>query len=1453
MRRTRVGARSHSLYPLVARDPVRVTRREITVPGMHAAHGCPLTVCAGIPAIDARAGVAQNPLVALRVLGPVDVDGQQLSPRERTVLAALAISIPYGASAPTLADALWGESMPTTWPKQLQAIVGLLRRSIGAETIETIANGYALAMDADSLDASRFERLIATARSHTVADDPERAAVSYRRALALWRGTPYAELAEWQPATAEISRLQAVRATAEEELLASRLACGEHRAAIPEAERLVRDSPYREERWALLALANYQSGRQAEALAALRSARRTLVDDLGIEPGEQLSDLETAILRHDPLLAPTRHEPRISESCPYRGLSAYGPDDADDFFGRDAEIQTIVDNLSRRRFLALTGASGSGKSSLALAGVVPMLKARGWTVEIVRPGMAQSVLDADDRRLVVIDQFEELFALGLSEAETEDFGELLESYLHGSRCLLITVRSDFLDRCAAVPALARLIAEGVYVVGPLSATELRRAIEGPAAHAGLRLEAGLAELVIHDSRGASAALPLLSHALVETWLRREGSVLTVAGYEASGGISGAIAQSAEDLFATLSPEDQAICRSLMLRLVSRGPDGSAMRRRAASAPLVEDRERRDVLARLTRARLITAQEDSIVVAHEAIASAWPRLGQWLDEDAEGARLAQQLTSASEQWAEAGMPDSDLYRGARLAAVEQWTTHARPRLTSDERAFIEASGRAADTERRASEDRAAHDRRSNRRLRVALAAAAVLLVGSLAATGVAVAGNAAATAAQTDASIEALLGTSLALRSSSRDVSALLAAEMWHQWPDDPRSRAALMGVFTASGGLVQTSYLDSDWLAGEAIPGTTSMIVNRGGSALEVRDVTSGEVTAAYASPAADDQLAPQVTVSADATTAAAVVRHAVPGSVLWSIDVFDAHTLRPLRTPVWIDDRPSDIALSRDGRLVAVIGADDATLFVADLFTGAIRRSAPQQIPTPEGSDRASLSFAADGRLALGTVLPELRLFDPDDLSAPVDVIPVPAYSANSDSAVTGDGLLLAGGERSRVAVDPGSRRVVWQHALESSKPTSCVLITGSSSSGTGYCSDTYGGTVEFDLATGYPTGRRFDTQLGRPSAIALFDDGAILVIVGDSTPTLSVFRTDGGGAISRLGAPGHVMGDPYNSTGDALVIAERPPEARYDLDLGTFSIWSPTTDETLLTMASSLQGVGWAGTSLLSGWDTRTRSFEFFDGRGNQIEGGPIPADGYRTWVSPSGARMYLAVSDGESGSREYFATYDGATGKRIEPTFDLGESQPQWISSSSDDSVVAITRWVDGEAITGVFDARTGKVIIDGLKGPWITAITPDRAQLIAADEGRITRYRLDTLEQIGTIPGARGEVNGLQIDAAGVTLFATSNDQTVSLYDLATGLRLGDPIPASAPQIGEGALNPNGREFVVNVNNGVQVWDAVPAHQFEAACRIAGRELTDEEWATYLPWLGARHDICTAALR
>ena len=231
--------------------------------------------------------------------------------------------------------------------------------------------------------------------------------------------------------------------------------------------------------------------------------------------------------------------------------------------------------------------------------------------------------------------------------------------------MIVAVRADFLSSCAAEPSIGPLFAAGVHLVGPLSPDGLRSAIEEPARLAGLRLEPGLVELILRDAAGAPGVLPHVSHALVETWLRREGATLTVAGYEESGGISGAIAKSADQLYLSLDPDARATCRATFLRLVEISADGAPMRRRIPITPMRQDAAHDRVLTSLARARLVSAEEDSLIVAHESLATAWPRLRGWLEDDAEGLRAMSALASAANTWEADGRPDEDLYRGARL--------------------------------------------------------------------------------------------------------------------------------------------------------------------------------------------------------------------------------------------------------------------------------------------------------------------------------------------------------------------------------------------------------------------------------------------------------------------------------------------------------------------------------------------------------------------------------------------------------------------------------------------------------------------------------------------------------------------------------------------------------------------------------------------------------------------
>jgi hypothetical protein len=203
---------------------------------------------------------------------------------------------------------------------------------------------------------------------------------------------------------------------------------------------------------------------------------------------------------------------------------------------------------------------------------------------------------------------------------------------------------------------------------------------------------------MRDVSGEPGALPLLSHVLRQTWLRREGSTLTVAGYRASGGVRAAVAQSADGLYEQLEATERPVLRDLMLRLVALAPDGEPTRSRLRRSLVADDPTRAALVEQLVSARLVSIDEQSVEIAHEALAREWPRLRAWLDEDVEGQRILRHLTLAADSWEGMGRPDSELYRGVRLARAMEWQAMTKPRLSSAETAFLDASSQAAATER-----------------------------------------------------------------------------------------------------------------------------------------------------------------------------------------------------------------------------------------------------------------------------------------------------------------------------------------------------------------------------------------------------------------------------------------------------------------------------------------------------------------------------------------------------------------------------------------------------------------------------------------------------------------------------------------------------------------------------------------------------------------------------------
>lgn len=402
--------------------------------------------------------------------------------------------------------------------------------------------------------------------------------------------------------------------------------------------------------------------------------------------------------------------------------------------------------LGEGRFLAVIGPSGSGKSSAVLAGLLPALRrgelpgSQDWFIVSMTPGgdplrslegallsvaarppahLAQQ-LRADPHGLVLaverilsdahgahsggdllllIDQFEETFTMLEDPAERARFLELLRVGVTDPRSRLrvvITMRADFTDRPLSYPDFGELVRQNVEFVMPMNAGELEKAVAGPARRVGVSVRPDLVAAVIADVRDEPGALPLLQYALTETFERREDNRMTLAAYRASGGVIGALARRADEIYAGLNQRDQALTRQIFLRLVTLGEGSDDTRRRALRSELTALGDVNPLIDLFGRVRLLTfdqergTREPLIEVAHEALITQWRALRRWLDESRSDIRLQRQLAVAADEWRDHHQDISYLLRGARLEMFEGWEQSALVALTQDERHYLKAS-------------------------------------------------------------------------------------------------------------------------------------------------------------------------------------------------------------------------------------------------------------------------------------------------------------------------------------------------------------------------------------------------------------------------------------------------------------------------------------------------------------------------------------------------------------------------------------------------------------------------------------------------------------------------------------------------------------------------------------------------------------------------------------------
>lgn len=640
------------------------------------------------------------------------------SNKVRALLAYLAVESNRPHARESLADLLWPESSQADALASLRNALANLRRSIGDHdvdppfliiTTETIQFNTASDYFLDIVEILRLS------------EGPHHLPISHqldhlqRRAAALnvyqgpfLQGFIIADSDVFE-AWATLWRERLARAVLEELCWLANYyeTCGEYSQALEYAQRQLDIEPWLEEGHRQVMRILAKSGQRSAALAQYESCRHILLNELGVEPAAETQNLYQVICSGElDTLRFGQNLPAPGEP-PYRGLRFFDAPDSANFFGRETMTKRLVERVLQMQQranpqLAVVGTSGSGKSSLVRAGVAPVLRQLGWTVEVITPTThpLQVLETLDCKGLLVIDQFEELFSQCRDEREREAF---LEFVFGSSKPVLLVMRADFYAHCAPYPRLRDVLGTRQEYIGAMDFAGLRRAIEEPARRAGWELEPGLVDLILRDvgmsgphSPPEPGGLPLLEHALLETWQRRRGRVLTLEGYAEAGGVRGAIAQTADRVFSALSPEDQNLARKVFLRLTELGENTQDTRRRAAfselralgvSGPAVEN-----LLDILAQARLLTLREDTAEVSHEALIREWPALQGWLSEDRDGLRLQRHLTESAEAWDRLGRDEGDLYRGVRLARALEWVAQAEHAqdMTWLEREFLQAS-------------------------------------------------------------------------------------------------------------------------------------------------------------------------------------------------------------------------------------------------------------------------------------------------------------------------------------------------------------------------------------------------------------------------------------------------------------------------------------------------------------------------------------------------------------------------------------------------------------------------------------------------------------------------------------------------------------------------------------------------------------------------------------------